>query len=34
MPIKELRSFFEKRGIESKLVEINKLILNSEILGK
>tara|TARA_Y100000817_G_scaffold218484_1_gene172203 strand:+ start:521 stop:1579 length:1059 start_codon:yes stop_codon:yes gene_type:complete len=30
MPIKELRSFFEKQGIESKLVEINKLILNSD----
>ena len=30
MPIKELRSFFEKRGIESKLIEINKLILNSD----
>ena len=30
MPIKELRSFFEKHGIESKLVEINKLILNSD----
>ena len=26
MPIKELRSFFEKQGIESKLVEINKFI--------
>ena len=30
MPIKELRGFFEKRGIESKLIEINKLILNSD----
>ena len=30
MPTKELRSFFEKQGIESKLVEINKLILNSD----
>ena len=30
MPIRELRSFFEKHGIESKLVEINKLILNSD----
>ena len=30
MLIKELRSFFEKRGIESKLIEINKLIINSD----
>ncbi len=30
MLIKELRSFFEKRSIESKLIEINKLILNSD----
>ena len=30
MPIEELRSFFEKHSIESKLLEINKLILNSD----